>query len=297
VGVADDVYQANKADYKSTLPGYFETLGIELLAGRLLTRADNQPEALEVAVVDQRLVDRLFGAEDPLGQEVVVDYFSGETFRMERRPLRIVGVVANVRSSSLAADSRETIYYPFIFAPWLPLTYVIQTEADPASLLPRVREAVIAVDPDVPIAGVATLDSYIVASMAPTRFMLALIGAFAALALVLASLGLYGVISYSVRQRKREIGVRVAFGATDGNVVWLMLRQGIGVALAGIVVGVLGSLALTRLVESLLVGVTATDPTTFVSIPLLLLAVTAMATYIPARRAARVDPVDALRGE
>lgn len=297
VGVADDVYQANKADYKSTLPGYFETLGIELLAGRFLTRADNQPEALGVAVVDQKLVDRLFGDEDPLGQELVVDYLNGETFEMERRPLRIVGVAANVRSSSLAADSRETVYYPFLFAPWFPLTFVVQTAADPASLLPQVRDAVIALDPDVPISGVATMESYIVSSMAQTRFMLALIGAFAALALALASLGLYGVISYSVRQRTREIGVRVAFGATDGNVVWLLLRQGIAVALTGIAVGVLGSLALTRLLESMLVGITANDPVTFVSIPLLLLAVTVAATYVPARRAAQVDPIDALRGE
>ncbi len=297
IGVADDVYQANKADYRSTLPGYFETLGIQLVAGRFLNPADNQPEALAVAVVDQRFADRLFGDEDPLGQEVVIDYFSGETFRLERRPVRIVGVVANVRSSSLAADSRETIYYPFSFGPWLPLTYVVRTAADPASLLPQVREAVTALDPDVPIAGVATLESYIVASMAQTRFMLALIGTFAVLALLLASLGLYGVISYSVRQRTREIGVRVAFGATGGSVVWLLLRQGVGVAIAGIAIGVVGSLALTRLVGSLLVGVTATDPVTFISIPLLLLAITAVATYIPARRAARVDPVDALRGE
>ena len=297
VGVADDVYQTNKADYKSTLPGYFETLGIELLAGRFLTRADNQPEALAVAVVDQKLVDRLFGDEDPLGQELVVDYFSGETFALERRPVRIVGVVANVRSTSLAADSRETVYYPFVFGPWWPVTFVIRTTTDPASLLPRVREAVIAMDPDVPISGIATLDSYIAASMAPTRFMLALIGTFAVLALLLASLGLYGVISYSVRQRTREIGVRVAFGATNGDVVWLLLRQGVGVALAGIVVGVLGSLALTRVVGSLLVGVTVTDPVTFVSIPLLLLVIAAVATYIPSRRAALVDPVDALRGE
>jgi putative ABC transport system permease protein len=297
VGVADDVYQANKADYKATLPGYFETLGIELLAGRLMTRADNQPDALAVAVVDQRLVDRLFGAEDPLGQEVVVDYFNGVTFEMERRPLRIVGVVANVRSSSLAADSRETIYYPFFFAPWFPLTYVVRTAADPASLLPRIREAVIALDPDVPISGVATMESYIVGAMAQTRFMLALIGAFAVLALVLAALGLYGVISYSVRQRTREIGVRVAFGATDGRVIWMLLRQGLGVALAGIGLGIVGSLALTRLLGSMLVGVAPNDPLTFGSIALLLLLVTAAATYAPARRAARVDPVDALRGK
>lgn len=297
VGITDEQYQANKADYKSTMPGYFETLGIELRSGRYLTGADNEPGALGVAVVDQRFVERLFGDDSPLGEEIVVDTLNGETFQLQRTPLRVVGVVANVRSSSLAADSRETIYYPFRYGPWFPLTFVLQTEADPASLVPSVRAAVMALDPDVPISDVSTLESYVVASMATTRFMLALIGSFAVIALVLASLGLYGVITYSVRQRTREIGVRVAFGASSGNVVWMLLRQGAGVALVGIVIGVAGSLALTRLVASLLVGVSATDPLTFVAIPMLLLGVTLAATYVPARRAALIDPVDALRGE
>ncbi len=295
IGISDEDYQANTADYKATLPGYFETMGIELLAGRFLEPADNQPDALPVAVVDQRLVDRLFGDDDPLGEEILVNYFNGATFETERRPVRVVGVVANVRSSSLAADSRETIYYTYHFAPWFPLTFVIKTEADPSSLVSKVRDAVTAIDPDVPVSGVATLRSYIDSAMAPTRFMLALIGSFAALAMLLAAIGLYGVTAYSVRQRTREIGVRVAFGANEGTVVGLVLRQGLGVAVAGIAIGVIGALALTRWVASLLVGVTPTDPVTFVSIPAILLGVTAVASYFPARRAARIDPIDALR--
>ena len=152
-------------------------------------------------------------------------------------------------------------------------------------------------DPNVPLSDIAMLESYVTDSMAETRFMLALIGAFALLALVLASLGLYGVISYSVRQRTREIGVRVAFGAGDGDVVRLVLRQGLSVAGSGIAIGLLASFALTRVVESFLVGVGSTDAVTFVGIPALLLGVALIAAYIPARRAAGVDPVVALRDD
>ena len=152
-------------------------------------------------------------------------------------------------------------------------------------------------DPDVPVADVRFMDDYVDDAMAQTRFTLTLIGVFAALALVLASLGLYGVISYSVRQRTREIGVRITFGASEGDVVRLVLKQGMTVALLGVGAGLLAAFVLTRLVASLLVGVTATDPVTFVGIPAILLVVSLIASYVPARRAMSVDPVQALRDE
>ena len=297
IGIADDAYRANRADYKTVVPGYLETLGIELVTGRTLTPADAEATALPVAVIDERLAEKAFGDEDPIGRQLILDHFDEETFDFEQKSVRVVGVVAPVRATTLAAESRETVYVPYFFAAFLPPTFVVRTAVDPANLIPLIRSEVDAVDPTVPIADVAMLESYVANSMAGTRFMLLLISAFAVLALVLASLGLYGVISYSVRQRTREIGVRVALGADDSDVVRLVLRQGLALAASGIAVGLVASFALTRVVESFLVGVESTDPVTFVGIPVLLLGVALVASYIPARRAAGVDPVVALSDE
>jgi putative ABC transport system permease protein len=295
VGGPDEVYRANKADYKAVLPGYFEAMGIELLAGRLFERLDNREDALDVAIIDRKLAKRVFGDEDPLGAELLVDHFNEKTFSLERLPVRIVGVVDNVRSSSLAAEGRETIYVPYIFNSFLPMTYVVRTAADPASLIARIRAEAADMDPDVPIADLSTLASYVSNAMSQTRFLLALIGAFAALALALASLGLYGVISFAAKQRTREIGVRVALGASPRDVLRLILGQGLVVALAGIGLGLAGAIAVTRVASSFLVGVSATDPMTFAAVTALLLAVAIVASFVPARRASGVDPVDALR--
>ena len=297
IGDPDDVYQANKADFKSVLPGYFEAMRIKIESGRTFVRGDNQAGALQVALIDRKLADRVFANEDPVGAQLVIDHFNDQTFSLERVRVQIVGVVANVRSASLAAEGRETIYVPFIFNSFLPLTYVVRTAAEPTSLVGQIREKAAAMDPDVPIAGLATLESYVSNAMAQTRFLLALISTFAGLALVLASLGLYGVISYSARQRTREIGVRVAFGASGRDVLRLILGQGMVMAGIGIVLGLAASVALTRVVNSFLVGVSATDPITFVGVPAALLMVAGLASYFPARRASGVDPVIALRDE
>ncbi len=297
IGGSDDEYRANKADYKAVLPGYFEAMKIRLVTGRTLVRADNEEAALDVAVVDQTFATRVFGRENPVGAQVLVDHFNEKTFSIERLPLTIVGVVANVRSTSLAAESRETIYFPYVFQSFLPLTFVVRTSADPASLLAPLRAEVAALDRDVPVADLATLESWVTEAMAPTRFLLALTGSFAALALVLAVLGLYGVVSFSARQRTREIGVRVALGASDRDILRLILRHGLGVAAAGVVLGLVASLALTRIVQSYLVGVTATDPLTFAGVPVLLIGVAALASYLPARRAAGIAPLEALRDQ
>ena len=297
IGEADDVYRTNKADYKSVLPGYFEAMKIELKAGRTFVRSDNEDPALDVAVIDEKFAARMFGKENPLGAQVLVDHFSEKTFSMERLPVTIVGVVANVRSASLAAEGRETIYLPYVFQSFLPMTFVVRTATNPTSLLPQIRAEVTALDPNVPIADLATLESWVTEAMSQTRFLLALSTTFAGLALVLAALGLYGVISFSARQRTREIGVRVALGATEGDVRRLILGHGMVVAAIGIALGLIASVVLTRVVTSYLVGVSATDPVTFAGVPIVLLGVSAVASYLPARRATAVDPIQALREE
>jgi putative ABC transport system permease protein len=297
IGEADEQYQANKADYKAVLPGYFEAMKIELVSGRTLVRSDNELEALDVAVVDQKFATRLFGRENPLGAQILVDHFNEKTFSMEKLPVTVVGVVANVRSASLVAEGRETIYLPYVFQSFLPLTFVLRTATDPASLMPQIRGEVAALDRDVPVADLATLESWVTEAMAQTRFLLALTGTFAGLALALAALGLYGVISYSVRQRTREIGVRVALGASDRDVLRLILGHGMVVAAVGIGLGLVASVVLTRVVTSYLVDVSPTDPVTFAGVPVVLLGVAALASYLPARRATGIDPVRALQGE
>jgi putative ABC transport system permease protein len=297
IGDADEVYRANKADYKAVLPGYFEAMRIGLVSGRTFLRSDNEAQALDVAVVDVKLARRLFGDADPLGAQILVDHFNEQTFSLERLPVTVVGVVGTVRSASLAAESRETIYVPYVFQSFLTITFVVRTAMDPAGLVPAIRAEVNALDPDVPVAGLATLESWVSKATAQTRFLLALSGTFAGLALILAAIGLYGVISYSARQRTREIGVRMALGASGGDVVRLILGHGMVVAGIGIALGLVASIALTRVVTSYLVGVSATDPITFAGVPVVLLAVTAVASYLPARRASIVDPVHALREE
>jgi putative ABC transport system permease protein len=297
VGEADDAYRTNKADYKAVLPGYFEAMRIALVSGRTFLRSDNEEQALDVAIVDAKFAARVFGRENPLGASILVDHFNEKTFSFERLPVTIVGVVANVRSTSLAAEGRETIYVPYVFQAFLPMTFVVRTTADPAGLLSRIRTEVSALDRDVPVADLSTLASWVTEAMSQTRFLLALSSTFAGLALVLAAIGLYGVVSFSARQRTREIGVRVALGASDRDVRRLIVGQGMLVAAIGIVLGLGASVALTRVVSSYLVGVSATDPVTFAGVPLVLLGVSALASYLPARRATAIDPVRALREE
>jgi len=297
MGETDEVYRTNKADYRSVLPGYFETMRIALLSGRTFTRADDEQGALPVAIIDAKMAARLFGQQNPLGSQFLMDHFDEKTFQMGRVPITVVGVVGNVRSTSLASEGRETIYVPYVFQSFLPVTLTVRTAIPPGSLVDRIRDEVKALDPDVPVADLATLESWVAEAMSQTKFLLALSATFAGLALVLAALGLYGVIAYSVRQRTREIGVRAALGASERDVLRLILGQGMLVAVIGILLGLGASIGLTRIVSSYLVGVSARDPATFAGVPLLLLAVAAVASYLPARRATAIEPVQALHEE
>lgn len=296
-GSTDEEWRSNRADYRGVLPGYLEAMGIRIVAGRALEPADNRAGALDVAVIDEKLARRLWPNGDAVGKQVLIERFNLESFGLERVPLLVVGVSEGIRGQSLAAEGRETIYYPYRFFPWFPLSFAVQASAGPTGLTEVIRREVLAVDPDIPLSNIRLMEAYVDDALAQTRFTLTLMGVFAGLALVLASVGLYGVIAYSVRQRTREIGVRMAFGAHERAVVRLVVGQGMVLALGGLGVGLLAAFLATRLVSGLFYGVTAADPITFVGVSLVLLGVAMVASYVPARRATRIDPVVALRDE
>jgi predicted permease len=287
IGREPDLYN------RSISPSFLRTLGLPLLQGRALTEDDRAGTPL-VGVVNEAAVRQHFPGEDPVGRRVA-------WARDSRRDwITIVGVVGDVRAQQLAADEVPAIYTPMAqetrgWKTWM--NFTVRTGEGPESLAAAVRREVAAVDADIPVTKVRAMDDLITASVAPQRFNLLLLGGFAVLALVLAGVGLHGVLSYAVALRMQEMGVRVALGAAPRDVVRLVVGQGLALTLAGALLGAAGALALTRFVSGMLFGVRATDPATFAGVAVVLLAVAALACYRPARRAARVDPLVALRGE
>jgi putative ABC transport system permease protein len=278
-------------------PGYFAAMGVSLRSGRVFSERDRE-DALAVAVVDEVLARQVFGGEDPLGRRIKLGAADGPSPWLE-----VVGVVRAVRESPLAPAVPE-LYLPLRqipagIAPFVAtgLTLAVRTAGDPAPLAPALRTAVRAVDPDQPVFNVATLDELLSGSRADRRFQLALLGLFAAFALFLASLGLYGVVSQHAGERTRELGLRLALGARRGDVLRLVLRQGLGPVAVGIALGLAASAAVSRLLAGLLFGVGPADPLTFAGMALLLAGVALLAAYLPARQAMRLDPLAALRHE
>jgi putative ABC transport system permease protein len=212
--------------------------------------------------------------------------------------LQIVGVVGNVRHVALEATPRAEVYLPFGQAHWTSAFIAVRTKtSNPLALVPAVQNAVWSVDKTVPLAGVRTMQDLIARSLVQRKFTMTLLAIFAALAVVLAAIGLYGVMSYSVSQRTHEIGIRMALGAQKKDVLKMVVGQGMGLAVTGVFVGIAGSLGMTRLMSGLLFGVSATDPVTFILLAMVLAGVAFAANYIPARRATAVDPMVALRYE
>jgi predicted permease len=278
---------------------YHQALGIPLLAGRLFTAQDSA-DSPPVAIVDEEFVRKNF-ASAPLTSVL------GRRFRVEGNdePWReIVGIVGHVRHSGLDEKPLAEIYRPWTqlnpkrFGDWLrAMDFIVKTNLDSTALVPAVRREIRAIDADQPLGPVATLASLLDRSVAPRRLNLALIAVFSVVALVLSAVGLYGVMSYAVSQRRREIGVRMALGATRGHITRLVLGNGMLLTVVGISLGLAASFGLTRVMQTLLFGVAATDPVTFAGVSLLLSIVALLASYIPARRATRVNPVVALRYE
>jgi predicted permease len=281
-------------------PGYFEAMGIPVLEGQSFERIDPSRRSDRV-LVSKAVADRFWPGQSALGKRLTHGDATGDV-----RWYTVAGVVGSVRDNGLHEEPMEAVYYPVLRLPpsegdpeWVPrdFTLAVRGRVDPLSLAKPVREAVWSLDPNLPLSQVRTLEDVVARSTARTTFTMLLLLIAAAVALLLGAVGLYGVISYVVSQRTREIGVRMALGAHRADISRMVLREGLGVTLAGIAVGLAGALALTRLMTALLYGVSPTDVATFVAVPVLLAAVALLASFIPARRAAAIDPLEAIRAE
>lgn len=270
-------------------PAYFRTMGISLRAGRLFNDGDAQ-DAPSVALLSESLARKLFPKADPLGKRLNVGGSGAEW-------TTVIGVVNDLRYSGLDQQVEQAVYLSYWQMPRAGMALVLRATVEPASLAPALRNAVREVDPTLPSYDVLTMNERLFNSFAARRFNLLLLGGFATLALLLAGVGIYGVLSYVVTQRMHEIGIRMALGARGADVMRLIIRQGMTLVAFGVALGSLGAVALTRLMASLLFGVSATDPPTFIAVVSLLTLMALVACWIPARRATQVDPLIALRNE
>jgi putative ABC transport system permease protein len=274
-------------------PAYEKTLGIRLLGGRGFTDADRE-NAPRVAMVNATVAQRLFPGADPVGKRFM---FGRPVTGTAPKWITIVGVVADTKMYGLANPARLEVYLPFRQDSSNGMALLVKSGQEPASMVSAIRGVVASIDKEQPIFGIATMQEVVNASVSTRRVTLILLGLFSGLALVLAAIGIYGVISYSVTQRAREIGIRVALGAKRGDVLRLVLAQGAKISAAGIAIGSAASLGLTRLMAELLYSVSAVDPATFAVVAVLLALIAMAAAYIPARRTFRVDPIISLRHE
>lgn len=282
--------QGPGTDVRVADAGYFQSMGIPLLRGRNFSDAE-QREPRRVILINEALARKHFPGEDPIGRRLDVAMFENPT------PAEIIGVVGNVRYDSLVDESPPAVYFPLPDLAYPFMSLVIRTDADPAALAPSVQREIRAVDPNQPVSDVRTMDQVMSEWVSRSRFNTMLLGLFAALATLLSAVGIFGVMNYSVALRTREIGLRLAVGAQPRQVLVLILKQGLLLTIVGVLLGLVAAFALTRLLSGLLFGVAAVDATTFTTISLLLVIVSLLACYLPARRAMRIDPLQALRYE
>jgi putative ABC transport system permease protein len=282
-----------QTEYRAVNPGYFKTMHIPLIDGRDFTVADNQ-DALPVVIINESLSRRFFPNDNPVGKRIK------PSIALDKRgPLmrQIIGVVGDVRHKNLQTESGPELYVPHSQIPFRPMTMVIRTNRNTQDIVGSIRSEVKQLDKDLPIYNVKTMDQFMAQALAQARFNTTLLATFATVALILSTIGFYGVMAYTVAQRTREIGVRVALGATNTDVLRLVLGHAMTLALIGIAIGVCGGLVVTNLMSSLLYGVSSIDPMIFIGVAILLFITALLACYIPAQRAMKVDPIIALRYE
>ncbi len=279
---------------------YFRAMGIPMLRGRDFTEQDHEP-ALPVAVISAEMAARFWPDEDPIGKRIKFFYPGSDSILPW---LSIVGIVADLKDSALDADPKPHMYSPYLQNPWVvpqfspsSMTLAVKTASSPESIVSALRNEVWEIDKDQPVTAIKTMEQYVGEAVAPRRFNMILLGVFAVVALVLAAVGIYGVMVYTVSQSTHEIGIRMALGATSGDALKLIIRQGMRLALTGVGIGLAAAFALTRVIESLLFRVSATDPATFLVIAGLITGVALLACWLPARRVTKVDPMIALRYE
>jgi putative ABC transport system permease protein len=274
------------ADTRIASADYFRVLGIPLLAGRTFDTRDEAGSDI-VAIIDEQMARQFFPGEDPVGRQIV--HAMG--------PATIIGVVGSVRHDELAEPRKATVYYHIRQIPIGNLAIAVRSTLDQAAVVPMLRAAVRELDPALPLYDVATMQQRVSRSLGARQLAVGALGGFAGLSLLLAMLGVYGVMRYSTNQRTREIGIRVALGALPADVLRMVVRQGMVLIAGGLALGLTAALLLTRLMEGLLYGVGARDPLTFLAVPLLLTRVALAACWLPARRASQTDPMIALRAE
>jgi predicted permease len=284
---ATGTVEERRTDVAVVTPGYFRAMGMELVRGRLVTSADDSA-APKVAVVDERFAERFWPNEDPLGKRV-----EGWGFR----ELTVVGIVRHVKNYGVGADSREELFVAHAQRPTARMVIAVRSRGDSAALAASVRRVVGALDASLPVYNVRMMSDVVDATVAAPRLSTIVSSTVAILALMLATVGLYGVLASVVGQRRHEIGVRMALGAAPASVATLIVRQALVVTASGIAVGVVGAVVVGRMVRSQLFGVTATDPVTLIVAAVAFLGVAVVASWVPARRAAGVSPVTALREE
>jgi predicted permease len=288
---ASSASASRTANYVSVSVDYFHVMGIPLLSGRFFDRRDVLSSS-RVTVISKTMARLYFPNQDPLGKQLTFAFppDSGA-------PREIVGIVGDVRDVALGQDPGPMMYVPYAQAPFWGANVVVRSTLSPSSVAAAIRREVQKIDKDLPVTDVATMPDLIDASVAQARFRTFLLGLFATMALVLAAIGIFGVISYSVSCRTNEIGIRVALGASRSSILRMVLRETLALALGGMALGVPCALAASRLVGHLLFGVSANDPATLAAVTFALAAVATLAGYVPAQRAMRVDPMVALRYE